>query len=165
MSDSQWKLELLARSIQEDLATAGLELIPNSLSALTGAGVSVWVDAGNTGVNVQWNTHHALNLVVREELARLQRDGPALRYSAAVSEAMREAIATILVAGGYLFDKDSGSAYEDFRLLVTGRQEGPSWRDWHEAQRGRRGRVQGRLLSAHSTRGRVTDVAGTGAAR
>ena len=144
---SRARLELLAAQITEDLSAAGLPIAGELQSLRTLSGVSLEVDPDD-GVYVSWLCHYVVSVVVREETARFHQ-GPAWTFDGEVTRAMREAIATILRASGYVFDKDFRGPYTGDALLVTGHETVPSWRDWHEKQHDRRGRIQARLIEAH----------------
>jgi hypothetical protein len=142
------RFEFLAAQIREDLAAAGLPIADELDTLRAMAGASAQSDPDD-GVYVSWNCHYVVSVVAREEHARLQKDGPGAKFDAEVSVAMREAMAVILRASGYVFDQDYYGDYSGFALLVTGHEKVPSWRDWHEKQNSRRQQIQMRLLNAH----------------
>jgi hypothetical protein len=125
---------ILARSVKEDLAVAGLPIAPDDL--LFGpAGVSVTVDVMHDedggAVSVEWQAHYVLRTAAMFAVLERRHAGhPAIEHHAATSQAMRDAIAEILTTAGYTVLKDHNDL-APFQVKVTGHTpRTPSWRDW-----------------------------------
>ena len=139
-------LEWLATRIRGDLAAAGLPIVDELDVTGTMAGVEVQTDV-DEGIHVSWRSHFVVTTVARHEHARLQKDGPGARFDEQVCIAMRAAMATILRASGYVFDENYYGDYTGYALWISGHEEVPSWRDWHEKQRSRLSQIQYRLVT------------------
>ncbi|GAB3169726.1 hypothetical protein FHX75_12510 [Micromonospora palomenae] len=133
----------LARAVNEELAVAGLPVVPNDTgldrSVAVGALVSVdpLDDESGGGVFVEWVTHFVLASAAMDALSEGREGDPSLHLAGTVASAMQDAIAEILSAAGYTVAKDVNDM-APFQLQVKSRQSGLSWRDWLDAQTARR---------------------------
>jgi hypothetical protein len=126
--------QVLARSVKEDLAVAGLPIAPDDL--LFGpAGVKVTVDVMHDehggAVSVEWQAHYILRTAAMTAVIKRQSAGhPAVEHHVTASQVMRDAIAEILTTAGYTVLKDYNDLAPD-QMKVTGHTpRTPSWRDW-----------------------------------
>lgn len=134
----------LARAVKEELAAAGLPVVPDDATGLdrsvaVGALVSVdpLDDESGGGVFVGWVTHYVLASAAMDALCEGREGDPSLHLAGMVASAMQDAIAEILSAAGYSVAKDVNDM-APFQLQVKSRQSGLSWRDWVDAQTARR---------------------------
>ncbi len=97
----------LADSVREDLAAAGLPVVPGSdrFDSDVSNGVQVSIDLSTDedggGVFVGWSSHYVVEAAASEAvMLGAAEDDPAIMFSGKVAEAMQGAIAAILGAAG-----------------------------------------------------------------
>ncbi|MFB9830659.1 hypothetical protein [Actinoallomurus acaciae] len=129
---------VLAAAVRDELAAAGLPLVPQDGNPAVGAGAHVYVDSlddeSGGGVFVEWRVHFVLSSAALDALsAGGQASDPAIRFAGRAKGAMQDAIAEILSAAGYTVAKDVNDL-TPYQLMVRERHPSPSWRDWLHAQ-------------------------------
>ncbi|GAA3993348.1 hypothetical protein GCM10022247_10870 [Allokutzneria multivorans] len=129
--------ESLASAVKEDLAVAGLPIVPGDLrfDTTVSAGARVYVDPldEDGGVFISWEAHDVLRSAAVDALVRRDLEDHCLHYSGAVAEVMQDAIAAILTKAGYAVRKDANDM-APYEMQVLEQGTGPSWRDWLAAR-------------------------------
>jgi hypothetical protein len=135
--DRRFRLDVLATLVQEELAAAGLPVVPGE-QPVGLAGATVHVDLPDLrGVLVDWREHAVL---LDASLAALADDphqegaecAAFGKLRVAIGEAMAEAMRKILTAAG-LDVTGSGDDYSPGQLLVTRRLAPSPWQARREA--------------------------------
>ena len=128
----------LAAAVREELAAAGLPLVPQDGNPSVSAGAHVYVDPlddeSGGGVFVEWRVHFVLSSAAMDALSEGgQASDPSIRFAGRAKGAMQDAMAEILSAAGYTVAKDVNDL-APYQLLVRERHPSPSWRDWLHKQ-------------------------------
>jgi hypothetical protein len=147
--DTLLTFEARAYSVREDLIAAGLPVITEDMSVI-GSGAYVYIDKlddAGSGVYVGWAEHFSLAEASHEAHARFRFEDPAVKFAGAVQEAMRDVLAAILRAAGYIVTADMCD-YAPYDLHVSGQRNEPSWKHWSNEQFERRQRLQHRIIAA-----------------
>ena len=139
-AETQARRVALADAVREDLAAAGLPVVPGGdgfdtdLSHGAKVYVDQFTDEDGGGVFVGWSSHYVVEAAAGEAvMLGAAEDDPAIMFSGKVAEAMQDAIAAILVAAGYSVETDVND-YAPYDLLVLGRERQESWRSWLSQQ-------------------------------
>lgn len=132
----------LATAVREELAAAGLPVVPHDGNPSVAAGAHVYVDTlddeSGGGVFVEWEVHFVPSSAAVDALSTGSRENdPCIQLTGTAKSAMQDAIAEILSAAGYAVAKDVNDM-APFQLMVRERQPRSSWRAWLDAQTTRR---------------------------
>ncbi|GLY87822.1 hypothetical protein [Actinoallomurus iriomotensis] len=143
----------LATAVREDLAAAGLVVVPHDGIPSVGAGAHVHVDTlddeSGGGVFVEWKVHFVLSSAAMDALSAGGRENdPSIRLAGRAKGAMRDAMAEILSVAGYTVAKNADDM-APYQLMVSERHPSPSWREWLDTQTARR---QEKLTATSNTR-------------
>ncbi|MGO1055720.1 hypothetical protein [Crossiella sp. CA198] len=96
--------EFLAVCVRDELAAAGLPVVPKTLASDLHPGAEVSVDPGQDsagGVHVEWTASPRLSHVGRRAVTSGQMDHPVIGHSFRIGEAMAEAMTAVLRSAGY----------------------------------------------------------------
>ncbi|WHT19713.1 hypothetical protein N8J89_01065 [Crossiella sp. CA-258035] len=124
--------EFLAVCVRDELAAAGLAVVPRTFSGDLYPGAEVSVDPGRDeigGVHVDWVVSPRLRACARRAVNSGRLDDPAIGYSYRVGEAMVAAMTAILREAGYTV-QPSRDEYRIGELQVTagpGPEVTPVW--------------------------------------
>lgn len=144
----------IAKAVREELAAAGLPLVPDDagFDPSVAVGAHVYVDTlddeSGGGVFVEWKPHFVLRSAAMEALSEGREDDPSIRLAGTASSAMQDAMAEVLSMAGFTVTKDANDM-APFHLQVNDRTPRPSWRDWLDAQTAR---FQENLITTARTR-------------
>ncbi|WP_345473170.1 hypothetical protein [Actinoallomurus oryzae] len=127
--------------MREELAAAGLPLVPQDGHPSLSTGAHVYVDPlddeSGGGVFVEWKVHYVLSSAALDALSEGgQANDPSIRFAGRAKGAMQTAMAEILSAAGYTVAKDNDEA--PYQLMVKDQTPNPSWRAWLHTQTTRR---------------------------
>jgi hypothetical protein len=112
-------MEVLARRVRNELAAAGLPVIPDVNPVLAG-GAEVEVDRGRDmsgDVFVEWFASPRLRECTSRAFSLWQLDDPLLRHSSQIAAAMMQAMAAILTSAGFTIE-DANYEYRSHQLRV-----------------------------------------------
>ncbi|MEU8465166.1 hypothetical protein [Streptomyces sp. NPDC029003] len=137
-------LEALARKVRDELAAAGLPVLPAGLNPVLSGGAEVDVDDGADaagGVFVGWQASPRSRACASHAFRTGHLDDPVVRHSSAIGIAMMQAMSAVLASAGFGVE-DARDEYRPHQLRVlTGPPSGqpPTWqlRDDELARPGR----------------------------
>jgi hypothetical protein len=124
--------ETLASRVRNELAAAGLPVVPPGLDRVLAGGVEVEVDDGADaagGVYVGWLTSPRLQGCATRAFRLRRLNDPLLRHSSEIGAAMMQAMAIILTSAGYTVE-DANDEYRSHQLrVIAGPTQGgaPMW--------------------------------------
>ncbi|MEV1119647.1 hypothetical protein AB0I91_31730 [Actinosynnema sp. NPDC049800] len=121
------ELERLARQARDELAAAGLPLSHEGLAPDLQCGVTVRVtmwEPDDGVVHADWRPSPRLSRVAVDALRHKHLDHPALHQQGAVSQAMADAVITILTAAGFTA-RHTTNDYLPYGVDVLAAPEGP----------------------------------------
>jgi hypothetical protein len=124
-------MEVLARWVRNELAAAGLPVIPDVNPVLAG-GAEVEVDPGRDvsgGVFVGWSASPRLRECAGRTFSLRQLNDPLLRHSSQIAAAMTQAMAAILTSAGFTVEDANDEYRSDQLRVVSGPAPGvpPMW--------------------------------------
>src|SRR5262249_3118721 len=106
-------MEVLASAVRNELAAAGLPVLPPGLDPVLAGGAEMHIDDGAGaagGVFVGWPANPRLEACVKRAFGLKQLDDPVRRHSFAIGAAMMQAMAAILTSAGFSVE-DAGDEY------------------------------------------------------
>lgn len=126
------RLQFLAACARDELAAAGLPIVPTGMDTCLVGGVEVVIDQGKDtggGVFAGWVVGPRLSSCVRHAVCANEMSAPVLEYARTIKDTMSRAMAAILTAAGFTVE-DANDEYRTQQLrVVSGHDKGvaPLW--------------------------------------
>jgi hypothetical protein len=125
-------MEALACRVRNELAAAGLPVLPPGMNPVLAGGAEVMVDGGADmagGVFAGWSASPRLRACTSRAFRLRLLDDPLLRHSSEIAAAMMQAMAAILTSAGFTVE-DANDEYRPHQLrVIDGPAQGipPMW--------------------------------------